>query len=102
MLLRPSGSPENHHRHCQQETTHRCLPTQDLSSTCANVSENSTITLFADVHEIFGGSTELLTKDSLGQELLRSCEFIGLWATLQKKSISGEAVLSLSQGQNLC
>ncbi|MGV8122218.1 MAG: DUF3352 domain-containing protein [Candidatus Xenobiia bacterium LiM19] len=64
-----------------------------------NVSENSTITLFADVHEILGESTELVTKDSLGQELLRSCEFIGLWATLQKKSISGEAVLSLSHGR---
>ncbi|GEM_PF-2809294 len=64
-----------------------------------NVSENSTVTLFADVQEIVGGSTEPLTKDSLGQELLHSCEFIGLWATLQKKSICGETVLSLKPGR---
>lgn len=64
-----------------------------------NVSENATITFFADVHEIIGGSTEPLTKDSLGQELLRSCEFISLWVTMHRKSISGEAVLSLSKGR---
>jgi len=64
-----------------------------------SVAENATVTLFADVKEIVGSTSEPITQDSLGQELLQSCEFIGFWATLQKKSISGEAVLSLSPGR---
>jgi hypothetical protein len=64
-----------------------------------NLPDASTMSFFADMQKIVECSKEPLSTNAKTCEFLRSCESLGGWATLQRKQIRGETILTLGAGK---